>query len=309
MTRHLLLSLATALLLASAPARAVVSADGSYPALADASFLDGMAMLISYRNGGGISGCSGSLLAGGSAVLTAAHCLTGADGKASTSKISLSWNGGDTTLWSTSYSIAPGWSGDLDAGNDLAIVHLATPLTGITAYALADTVPTGSHILLAGYGNPGNGTDGSISGFGTLRYGYNEYDADPAFLAAYSSSDSGVFLYDFDDGSATANVFGSTGTPLESMIASGDSGGASFIYRNGSWLLAGVHSFGACLDAGCTPDAIFGNLGGDIAVSGAMASWLSAWVTTVPEPENWALLLSGLIPLAIRGRQRPQRDT
>ena len=292
------------LLLAAGSAQAVVSATGSYPALADADFLEGMARLSITRSDGSF-GCSGSLLAGGTAVLTAAHCLAGANGAATTSSVNLSWLGGSVTAHSSSYVVASGWTGSLSAGNDLAVVLLSTPVLAVQGYRLAEESVQGASILLAGYGLTGNGSTGATANsFGTLHYGFNQYDASAGFYGAVGFQASRIGFFDFDNGQSSGNVFGSGGfVQFESMIASGDSGGASFVHdvASNSWRLAGVHSFGACLVLNCTVDSRFGTIGGDVLVA-HQSVFISQFISAVPEPQDWALMAGGL--LLIGGRLR-----
>ena len=285
-----------ALLLACGSAQAVVSATGGYPPLADADFLDGVARLSITRSDGSF-GCSGSLLAGGTAVLTAAHCVTGDTGTATTSAIALSWQGGTVTAASSSYVVAPGWNGSLSAGNDIAVVLLGAPVLSVQAYELAHGSAQGASVVLAGYGLTGNGTSGATAGtFGSLHYGLNQYDASQFFYSAIGFSPDRVAFFDFDNGSSSSNVFGSGGfVEFESMMASGDSGGPSFVLEEASdtWLIAGVHSFGACIMLNCSVDSRFGTLGGDVLAS-HHAAWIEDVTTPVPEPHGWAMLLAGL---------------
>ena len=285
-----------AMLLTGASAQAVVSDTGSYPALTDAAFLEGVARLSISRSDGSF-GCSGSLLAGGTAVLTAAHCVTGNAGTATASAITMSWLGGAVTATSRSYVVSPGWNGSLSAGNDIAVVLLNAPLLSVQGYQLAQGSAQGASIVLAGYGLTGNGTQGASAGtFGTLHYGLNQYDATASFYTATGFAADRVAFFDFDNGLSSANVFGSGGfVQFESIVASGDSGGPSFVLEEASdtWLIAGVHSFGACLMLNCTVDSRFGTLGGDVLAT-RHAAWIEDVTTPVPEPHAWALLLVGL---------------
>lgn len=301
--------LAFALALASAPAHAIVSSTaGSLLSGADVDYLDAVAKLTLTRSDGTFS-CSGSLLAGGLYVLTAAHCVTGANASATTSKITLSWNEGAVTATSTSYIVASGWDGALSEGNDLALIQLSSAVTAIDGYSLFSSSAQGSDVLIAGYGKTGTGSTGATGSSGTLHYGYNEYDADGRIYQMTGISSS-IYLYDFDDGTRADSLFGSLGlgSSLEAIIASGDSGGASLVYSNGEWYLAGVHSFIGCATQSCTANSVFGNYAGDVSVFGQLA-WLQSYVVTaaVPEGQTYALFLAGLGLIVPFARRRPAR--
>mgnify|MGYP003810942471 CR=1 FL=1 len=286
------------LALASAPAHAIVgSSADSLLSGAGVDYLNAVAKLTLTRSDGTYT-CSGSLLASGLYVLTAAHCVTGADGDATTSKITLSWNEGEVKATSTSYIVATGWDGDLGEGNDLALIQLSSAVTGIDGYALYTGSALGEDVLIAGYGRTGTGSTGSTGDSGTLYYGYNEYDADGRVHQMTRVTDS-IYLYDFDDGSRRTSLFGSSGlgSGLEALIAPGDSGGATLVYDGGVWYLAGVHSFIGCLSPNCAADSSFGDYAGDVSVY-AQLDWLQGYVVSpvaaVPEPGNLTFFLAGL---------------
>lgn len=291
------------------PAHAIVSSTAdSLLSGADVDYLDAVAKLTLTRSDGNFS-CSGSLLAGGLYVLTAAHCVTGSTAGATTSSISLSWNEGAVTATSTSYVVASGWNGTLGDGNDLALIQLSSAITDIDGYALYGSSAQSGEVLIAGYGRTGDGTDGATGSSGTLYYGYNEYDADSRAYQMTRVS-TATYLYDFDDGTRRTSLFGSygLGSSLEAIVAAGDSGGASLIYDDGIWYLAGVHSFIACMTPGCSADSSFGDYAGDVSVF-ANLSWLQGYVSTavaaVPEAGTYALMLAGLgvlLPMARRRR-------
>ena len=292
---------ALAALLWAASAQAIVLSDSSSSPSAGAS-LNAVGMLNIARSDGNW-GCSGSLLAGGDYVLTAAHCISGASGTATTNSLSVSFAGGAVTSTGLAYYVDPSWNGSLDAGNDLALVKLSSPVTTVAGLGLDGASAQGSTVELAGYGYTGTGASGYTSGtFGTLHFGYNQYDATSAFYGSNGVS-SAVYLYDFDNGKSRDNVFGSLGlgSSMEAMIAPGDSGGPSLVQVNGQWLIAGVHSFIGCLSSGCTPDSSFGQYAGDSSIF-ANSVWVDS-VVAVPEPETWAFMLAGLaVVAAIRRR-------
>lgn len=302
---HTLLGLAsTALLAAFSPGAHAIVSSTSLLHGEDVSYLDAVTKLSLNRSDGTHS-CSGSLLAGGMYVLTAAHCVSGGKGTATTNSITLSWNGGAVSATSSTYYVATGWDGDLDEGNDLALIALSSAITGIDGYELYDASAQGSTVLIAGYGKTGTGDTGATGTSGTLYYGYNEYDASGRFYQTYNVSDA-VYLYDFDDGTRPTSIFGSLGLTSyqESIVASGDSGGASLLYSGGNWYLAGVHSFIACLEEGCSLDSSFGNFAGDVSVY-AQRDWLQSYlVAAVPEPSDYAMMLAGLGMIGVVARLR-----
>jgi hypothetical protein len=130
-----------------------------------------------------------------------------------------------------------------------------------------------------------------------LRFGLNQYEV---LLADSSSAAYGgtVVAFDFDDGSASFNRFGSAGLGAsEAMLASYDSGGPSFVLEGGVWKIAGIHT-GIAQEFGTT----FGGVGFDIQ-PGYYSSWIQQ-VTAVPEPASNALLLVGAVALGSMARRR-----
>ncbi len=289
------------------PAQAIVSTSAPSNWLATDSSFDAVARLVVN----GSTSCSGSLLAGGTHVLTAAHCVTGSGGALNASSITLSFDGGAVTARVSSaaqVSVLVGWNGVLGENDDLALLRLDSAVTAISGYQVWAGSALGKTVVLAGYGYSGVGSVGysSASGTSTLHWGENEYDA------LYSPA--GTALYDFDNGDAARSSIGSLGLgSTEALIGPGDSGGPSFVEAaNGSLLLVGVHSFGARLtnaryDINNALNGSYGELGGDTTLdSAATRSWLYsvAQVSAVPEPASALLLAAGGALLAAR-RRRP----
>jgi secreted trypsin-like serine protease len=235
-------------------------------------------------------GCSGSLLSDGYSILTAGHCVTSSYGSAAPSYIDVYFPGpsGSVEYTVTNYYVDPGWTGDSTQGNDLAILRLsqAAPSSAI-GYSLYTGFTT-STILLAGYGETGNGTTGATGGFGTLRQGQNRYiGLGGQVFTGWSNQ---LLVGEFEEDSDIPN---------EVDIGRGDSGGPSFYDGE----IIGVHDVIACISATssgpCTDppsaspllNSSFGQFFGDTSVSSS-ASWIESEET--PEPASCSLVLLGL---------------
>lgn len=282
-----------ALLLAAAPAKALVyqtTTQENADTGAGIALLNAEAKLTINLSNSTTVGCSGSLLAGGLYMITAAHCVTGDTGGLTATSISVDFANTGLTLTPASYIVDPAWTGNVNNGGDLAILSFASAITSITGYTLdtASSVPTAS-VVLTGYGDTGTGTAGYVGGtFGTLHYGSNDY------LGTFSNLSSVYAL-----------GFASTG-PQTTMIAPGDSGGGTLADINGTYELVGVHDFIACETNGCTPNSTFGQYGGDTSVY-ANASFIES-VIDAPEPPSATLLalFLPLLTLAKRPRKSPR---
>jgi len=249
-----------------------------------AGALDGVARLSFTSSADGKSyACSGSLLAGGEYVLTAAHC---ADGFTSM-KVDFGWYGGSATV---SRTVAVGnaivnqkWNGTLDTGADIALLKLDQKVTTIQGYKLSTTNDVGKDYLMAGYGTTQNASTNAATNWNDGNYGhyaYNTFDVDSKTFnekvaagwdATHGAGDWGynaadyapgvTYMTDFDRTSVAAgtnntlqriaNLYGITAWTSsnglgnnEGLIAGGDSGGGDFVWNGTEWLLSGVHSWG-----------------------------------------------------------------
>jgi hypothetical protein len=318
---------AAAALTAAAAAQAVAttSAPSDWRLVPGQSFngvagaMDGVVRIAYTDAAGAASACSGSLLAGGRFVLTAAHCA--ADFQSM--KVYVGWAGGTVSdirqVAPSSAYINPLWHSvnDTDNGADLAILKLDRAVTSVKGYNLSATNDVGKNYLIAGYGRTGVGDSADEpNGKDVLwgHYGYNTYDVSsqtfdrktdeavagwgyhPAFYAP------GVtYRSDFDDGTAAHNTLGriagatgdgwTSGAGLgagEALAADADSGAGEFVWNGSEWLLSGVHSWTAQGSdfcpvyglAGCDASATNPSSFGDIAGATATFSHL-AWIRAV----------------------------
>lgn len=147
--------------------------------------------------------------------------------------------------------VEPGWSYNLGAGDDLALLKLTTPITNVAIDPLYTSdlgSELGQTISVVGYGRGGTGLTGVTTNAGTRQAYTNVVDSfggqAAGGVAALGMSPNTMFA-DFDQPNFPgASIMGdSTPTALEGISTPGDSGGGVYLTENGTTYLAGVTSF------------------------------------------------------------------
>lgn len=284
---------------------------------------DGVGDMITSTPAGGFRS-SASLLSSGRHILTAAHSVTNQAAAIDVLSGSIRF---DASGGSFSYSFAPGnisvhplWTGDLFNGFDVAVidlgieVDLSVPRYEIFTGWTGDLV-NARHTKI-GFGQSGTGPTGSTTASGTKRYGENHYEF------TYGNGFGNILLFDFDNGLAENDAFGTfEPTRVDPVVtlglgdaegnsAPGDSGGPTFFQLDQqdpeSFVIAGVTSFGTSVstDVDGVTNSSFGEISGDTNVT-SVASFISeSTAAPIPEPSSWGMTLGFLVLTACWKRRK-----
>lgn len=219
--------------------------------------------------------CTASLLSTGQHLLTAAHCVTdangllsildGGDGNAATFQLP----GGNQTVsfGAADITVHPNWNGGETNGFDVAIIDLGAPLSQdiprYDVFAGNNGEEFARPMVKVGFGTSGDGSTGVTIGAGTKRVGLNQYESLGFGFLDFENPDTQL-MFDFDGGDpandAFGRFFGADGVAIQNPIfddavgfgteevgsAPGDSGGPSFLFNEAeqAFQIAGVTSFG-----------------------------------------------------------------
>ena len=147
---------------------------------------------------------------------------------------------------------------------DIAVIALGKSITDVLPAPILQTSPSvGETIEIVGFGGGGSINDGPGRDFGTKRVATEQISAVKSAQVEFVLEAAG-----------------------DAMVNHGDSGGASFVWRSGVRVLAGVHSAYHCASwEACqySDPTIPGTTGIDVRVD-AFAAWINAIIGTPPPP-------------------------
>jgi len=178
--------------------------------------------------------CSGALIAP-DRVLTAAHCVQGADPAHVSVRLDgkrLPWSGAS---FPTNYRAIPAPSAPDDPSaaasiDDIAVIRLTRPATGVPTLPVADAPPQpGEPALTIGHGS-------TESGVPTW--------SDPALAAAQTVSDKCAGTYGATLFQPANHLCTFDATAVHAQACAGDSGAPVMVQRHGAWAVAAVVTWG-----------------------------------------------------------------
>jgi len=256
-------------MLTSSVCSAGVIVSGSTYDAYDAAFEDVEALDSAGKLDWGSGYSSGTYLGKGW-VLTAAHVAN------ISAEFTFTLNG--ATYTSSAVHIYDGWAGDSASGGDIALIRLEESNVPAQRVLLYSGTPGGlldEVAVISGYGRTGTGQTGATEPGGVLLHaGQNLIEKTGGSVAFFADYDESILFFDFDDPSASDDgYFWSENEALtyEYMIAAGDSGGGSFVFLDGEYVLGGVNSFIIATDGAV--DSSYSDIGALTSV-GEFTDWV-----------------------------------
>lgn len=148
--------------------------------------------------------------------------------------------------------------------DDIALIKLAKPVTGVTPVALyRGNAELGRKVVLFGKGASGNGRSGQVAGSNRTQLRRAEN--------VITAVEERALVYTFDSGSSAL--------PLEGMLGNGDSGGPVLFQSNNRWKLAGL----ARGRLSTSPPGLYGQESHQVRVSYYLP-WIDLTMNEAPEP-------------------------
>lgn len=192
----------------------------------------------------------------------------------------------------------------IGVGSDLLLTHLSTPVLGIATYAIGNPAKSlvGEDLFVWGQSDK---LDQTLN----MRLGRNEVtEVATAFSDPKLAGTGDVFAYDYN----TTSGLGAD----EAKVASGDSGGPSFVVgADGQLALVGIHWFNYDPDPkipgslGGSGDTLVTSLIDELNAKMASTGSMERVTVAVPEPSALGLCMVGLTMVCIRRRRRAQGVT
>ncbi len=221
-------------------------------------------------------------------VLSAAHCFDidddGTDDSTGTI-IRFNEQGNSNIFYTTgdivSINMHPDYTGfnNPNVNDDLVIIELNQDIPYvIPVYPLyRGTLASGDEIIMAGYGNSGDGILGFFFPSDPIVKRVGNNHANQFFNDDEFSGSIEIWQFDFDGPTGNGFTGGPTlGNDIEASLGGGDSGGPGFVDVGGGELhVYSVNSFG--FGAGGNPTPLFGSGGGGVLVNGYLP-WLDSFI-------------------------------